>query len=515
MQFAFQASDLWGILPVLILVAFASVAALMEVFARPDASRSFIAGFSVVGCLFALAVTCWQWTGIDGAFQVPLFGKMLVMDAFSTFLNGVFIFCAMLASLLGARYLREHQADFGEYYALVLFAAAGMCLMVQSRDLVVLFVNLEIMSIAIYVLTGFVRKNRRAAEAALKYFLIGSFASAILLYGVALLYGATGTTDLVALRLAFDADPALGSSLLVKVGMVLLLGGIAFKIALAPFHLWTPDVYDGAPSPVTAFMAAGVKAAGFAVLVRLFTVTFGYDALEFGPDGKGWVGLFMALSVATMFAGNLAAVPQVNVKRMLAYSSVAHAGYLLVGVITGAFGDLGNEATAGTTINGNGAVLYYLLTYAFSTFLALGAISLCGKDGEEYVHVSDFAGLGFKRPFVALALTLGLLSLAGIPPLGGFFAKFYLFREAMSLDKPEMLWLTLIAIVNSMIALYYYLRVIVFLYMKEPAREVPVYESKSAVAVLAIALAAVLVLGLFPDDYLQMAQRSLSSLTLR
>ncbi len=191
-----------------------------------------------------------------------------------------------------------------------------------------------------------------------------------------------------------------------------------------------------------------------------------------------------------MFAGNLAAIPQVNVKRMLAYSSIAHAGYLLVGIIVGAFGDLNDTGTAGTVIGGNGAVLYYLLTYAFSTFLVLGAISLFGKDGEEFVHLSDFAGMGFKRPFVGLAITVGLLSLAGIPPLGGFFAKFYLFREAMSLQKPEMVWLTLLAIVNSMIALYYYLRVIVFLYMKEPTREVPVYESKGAVAVLCIALVA-------------------------
>lgn len=515
MEITFQASDLWGILPVLILMVFASVAALMEVFAKPEGSRSFIAGFSVVGCVLALATSYWQWKGIDGAFQVPLFGKMLVMDAFSTFFNMIFIVGAALASLLGARYLREHNADFGEYYALVLFSAAGMGLMVQSRDLIVLFINLEIMSMAIYVLSGFVRKNRRGAEAALKYFLMGSVASAVLLYGVALLYGGTGSTDLVAMREAFNADKALGDSIIVKLGMVFLIGGMAFKVALAPFHLWTPDVYDGAPSPVTAFMAAGVKAAGFAVLIRLFTVTFGYDALEFGAEGKGWVGLFYALAVATMFAGNLAAIPQVNVKRMLAYSSIAHAGYLLVGIIVGAFGDLSNQDTAGTVIGGNGAVLYYLLTYAFSTFLVLGAVSLFGKDGEEFVHLSDFAGMGFKRPFVGLALTLGLLSLAGIPPMGGFFAKFYLFREAMSLQKPELMWLTLIAIVNSMIALYYYLRVIVFLYMKEPTREVPVFESKGAVAVLCIALAAVLVLGLCPDTYVEMARRSLESLALR
>ncbi len=515
MNIPFQASDLWGILPVLILCAFASVAALMEATAKPDTSRGFVAGFSVLGCMLAFAVTLWQWKGIDGAYQVPLFGDMLVMDAFSTFFNGIFIIGAALACLLGARYLQEHRSDFGEFYALILFAAAGMALMVQSRDLIVFFISLELMSIAVYVLSGFVRKNRRAAESALKYFLIGSFASAILLYGVALLYGGTGTTDLVEMRKAFDGNAALADSMLVRLGMVMIMGGLAFKIALAPFHLWTPDVYEGAPSPVTAFMAAGVKAAGFAVLIRLFTVTFGYNALEFGADGSGWVGLFYALAVATMFAGNLAAVPQVNVKRMLAYSSIAHAGYLLVGLVAGAFGDLNVKESSDLAIGANGAVVFYLLTYGFSTFLVFAAISLFGKDGEEYVHVSDFAGVGFKRPFVGLALTVGLLSLAGIPPLGGFFAKFYLFREAMSLQKPEMTWLTLLAIVNSMIALYYYLRVIVFLYMKEPSREVPIYESKGAVAVMVFAMVALLVLGIFPDTYIEAAKRSLESLALR
>lgn len=515
MNVAFQASDLWGILPVLLLCAFASIAALMEAFAKPDTSRGFIAGFSVAGCAIGLAVSLWQWKGIEGAYQISLFGDMLVMDAFSTFFNSLFIVGAALACLLGPRYLKAHGADFGEYYSLVLFAAAGMGLMVQSRDLVVLFIALEMMSIAVYVLSGFVRRNRRAAESALKYFLIGSFASAILLYGVALLYGGTGTTDLVAMRKAFDADKALAEGVLVRMGMVMIMGGLAFKVALAPFHLWTPDVYDGAPSPVTAFMASGVKAAGFAVLVRVFTVTFGYDALEFGADGQGWVGVFYALAVATMFAGNLAAVPQVNVKRMLAYSSVAHAGYLLVGVIVGAFGDLGSESTAGLVTGGNGAVVFYLLAYAFSTFLVFAAISQFGKDGEEYVHLSDLSGVGFKRPFLGVALTVGMLSLAGIPPLGGFFAKFYLFREAMSLQKPEMTWLTLVAIVNSMIALYYYLRVIVFLYMKEPSREVPISESKGAVAVMIVALVALLVLGLFPDGTVEAARRSLESLALR
>jgi NADH-quinone oxidoreductase subunit N len=281
---------------------------------------------------------------------------------------------------------------------------------------------------------------------------------------------------------------------------------------MAPFHLWTPDVYEGAPSPVTAFMAAGVKAAGFAALIRIFTVTFGYDALEFGDSGNGWVGVLYGLAIVTMFAGNLGALPQTNVKRMLAYSSISHAGYLLIGLIAGAFGDLSNASTIEQAVGPGSTVALYLLAYTFSTFLVFGGLTLLGKDGEEYTNLSDLAGLGFKRPFVGVAITLGLLSLAGIPPLGGFFAKFYLFREAMMLGRPELTVLVLIAAVNSMIALYYYLRVIVFMYMKEPTREVPVFSSRGVTAALAASLVATVALGVMPSRAVEMARRSVASL---
>jgi NADH-quinone oxidoreductase subunit N len=512
MNIAFQIEDLWGILPAIVLCAFGGIAALAEVFADRSASRSFVAGLGGFGVLIALGVNCWQWAGIEGAFSVPLFGGALVMDAFSTFFNFAFLAAAGLALLLGAGYLRQHDADQGEYTSLVLFGATGMMLMAQSRDLIVFFIALELMSIAVYVLTAFVRKSRRGAESALKYFLIGSFASAILLYGAALLYGATGTTDATAMRPIFDADPALKSSMLVQLGMLFLLVGLGFKVAMAPFHLWTPDVYEGAPSPVTAFMAAGVKAAGFAALIRIFTVTFGYDALEFGDSGNGWVGVLYGLAIVTMFAGNLGALPQTNIKRMLAYSSISHAGYLLIGLVASAFGDLSNASSIDQAVGPGSTIALYLLAYTFSTFLVFGGLSLLGKDGEEYTNLSDLAGLGFKRPFVGVAITLGLLSLAGIPPLGGFFAKFYLFREAMTLGRPELTILVLIAAVNSMIALYYYLRVIVFLYMKEPTREVPVFESRGVTVALALSLTATVALGVMPSRAVDMARRSMASL---
>jgi len=512
MNIAFQVEDLWGILPAIIVFAFGGIAALAEVFADRQAPRTFIAALGGLGVLLALATNLWQWTGLEAGFSVPLFGGALVMDAFSTYFNFAFLSAAGLALLLGAGYLRQHDADQGEYTSLVLFGTVGMMLMAQSRDLIVLFIALEIMSVAVYVLTAFVRKSRRGAEGALKYFLIGSFASAIFLYGAALLFGATNTTDATAMRPIFDADPALQSSMLVQLGMLFVFVGLGFKVAMAPFHLWAPDVYDGAPSPVTAFMAAGVKAAGFAALIRIFTVTFGYDALEFAEDGNGWVGVVYALAIVTMFAGNLGALPQNNVKRMLAYSSISHAGYLLIGLVAGAFGDLGTVAGAESGVGPASAMSLYLLAYTFSTFLVFGALTLFGKNGEEFVQVSDFAGMGFKRPFVGVALTLGLLSLAGIPPLGGFFAKFYLFREAMLLGRPELTVLVLVAVVNSMIALYYYLRVIVFLYMKAPAREVPVFESRGVTAALVLSLAATLVLGVFPNRALDMARQSIASL---
>ena len=515
MNVTFKVADLLGILPVIILCLFGLAAMFLEVFAQKRSSRAFIGTVSALGMGVALVANHLQWDGKP--FSEPLFGGMLVADTYSAFFNMIFLGGGLLAVLMSRRYLAEHKMDYGEYYALITFSAAGMCLMAASRDLIVMFVALEIMSVAVYVLTGFLRRSRRSAEGALKYFLMGAFASGILLYGVALLYGATGSTDMVEIRAALDANAELANGTLVKLSVALLLVGLGFKVAIAPFHFWSPDVYQGAPSPVTAFMAVGVKAAGFAVLVRLFTIAFGIDDLRFGMpvegvvaagspmprDGNGWGGVVYFLAILTMFAGNLGAIAQSNVKRMLAYSSVAHAGYLLVGVVAGAMTP-GSESTS--------AIMYYLLSYTFSTFLAFGVISLFGRGGEEYTHYSDFAGVGFRKPFLGLALMLGVLSLAGIPPLAGFFGKFYLFKEAMAVGTPQMTTLVIVAIVNSMIALYYYLRVIVFLYMKEPTRETPMFSSHSITIVLVISLALVILLGVFPDDYLEMARSSLLSL---
>ena len=503
MTVTFQAADLLALLPILILSFFGCAALGFEVFARRGTSRAFVGTIAAIGFALALWTNHGAWSATEAGFSQPLFGGMIVADAFGTFFNIIIFGAGLLTVVLSRKYLATHKIDFGEYYSLVLFAAVGMSLLAASHDLIVLFIALEVMSIAVYVLTAFLRSSKAAAEAGLKYFLMGAFASGFLLYGVALLYGATGSTDIVAIRGAIDANATLADSNIFKLGMVFVLIGMAFKIAVAPFHLWTPDVYEGAPAPVTAFMAVGVKAAGFAGLIRLLTIPFGVDVLQFGDAGNGWVGVMYFLAILTMFGGNLGALGQTNVKRMLAYSSISHAGYLLIGVVGAATG-VASESTS--------AMLFYLLAYTFSTFLVFGVLALFGRDGEEFVHTSDFAGIGFRKPFLGLALMLGLLSLAGIPPLGGFFAKFYMFREAMTAGTIEMVILVVVGVVNSMIALYYYLRVIVFLYMKEPTREVPVFNSNGAIAVLAVSLAIVIALGVFPDEYIELARRSFASL---
>ena len=509
MSSGFSLGDLSGNLPILTLILFGLGAMLFEVFARPGMSRAFIGTLTAVGFGLALAVNHSQWSGGpwsagETVLSTPMFGGMLVRDAFGAFFNMIFFTSGLLTALLSTRYLSEHGIDHGEYYALLLFGAVGMSLMAAARDLIVLFIALEVMSVAVYVLTTFRRRSRASAEAGLKYFMLGAFASAFLLYGVALIYGATGSTQGTVIRDVLEADSVLAGSKLVRLGLIALVVGLGFKIALAPFHLWAPDVYQGAPAPITAFMAVGVKAAGFAALIRLLMITFGVPAIEFGSDGYGSIGLIYCLAIITMIAGNFGALAQTNIKRMLAYASIAHAGYLMVGVVAACTTGGGEEATS--------AVLYYLLAYTFSIFLVFGVLVMFGQRGEEFAHLSDFAGMGFRKLFLGFALTLGLLSLAGLPPLGGFFGKFYLLREAVAPATPAMLTLALVVIVNSMIGVYYYARVIVFLYMKEPTREIPVFQSSAAMAVLAISMVLVLLLGVFPDDYLELARRSLLSL---
>jgi NADH-quinone oxidoreductase subunit N len=412
----------------------------------------------------------------------------LVLDRFGLFFFLVIALVSLLTVLLSMGYLDEKTPDQGEYYSLVLFSTLGMMLMAAGGDLIVIFLGLETLSLALYTLSGFRRAELRSNESALKYLLLGAFASGFFLYGIALIYGATGTTVLRRVA-AFLADGKSHGPLLV-IGGGLLLVGFGFKVASVPFHMWTPDVYEGAPTSVTAFMIAGTKAAAFAAFLRVFL--FALPTLHIQ-----WSAVIWVLAVLTMTLGNLVALVQNNVKRMLAYSSIAHAGYVLVAIVAG--------GSSGAT-----SVLFYLVAYALMNLGAFAAIIALQGHGQELLFLGDYAGLGFRRPALAACMALFMFSLAGIPPTAGFMGKLYIFSAALEAHYPG---LAVIGVLNSVVSVYFYLRLIVIMYMSEPATErslVPL----SAAATCAVALSALgtLQLGLFPAGLLDLARQSVAAL---
>lgn len=433
------------------------------------------------------------WIAGPETLEVSALAPYLLMDRFSAFISFTICLGAGLAALLAGGYLPEHRIDRGEFFPLLMFSAVGGQVLAASGDLLSLFIGLETLSLGVYCMIGLRRGSPRAAEASMKYFLLGSFAAALMLMAAALLYGATGHTDLAGIGQAIalmGADPA--PLALVIIALILMLAGLAFKVSAVPFHMWTPDAYEGAPTPATAFMAVVVKAAAFAVMLRVLLVAFG----AFNTSTYGWPTVLTVLAILTMSVGNLTAARQSSVKRMLAYSSVAHAGYLLVGVVsimrTGAVGEA--------------SVLFYLLTYAVSTAGAFGALIYAGSRGAESVSYEDLAGLGKRHPAVALAFSLFLLSLAGFPPLAGFFGKLYIFQAAID---AKLYWLTIIGLVNSVVGAYYYLRVMVFMYMREPAPGAPVaVPMRSGLVAIALIISAafVLFLGILPSTGVETAQ---------
>jgi NADH-quinone oxidoreductase subunit N len=444
----------------------------------PRESKTHLGLLALGGLIGAQLATLAVWGGRGQGFR-----GMIVLDNYALFFHLVVTYAAALAVLMSLDYLRRAGADSAEYYALLLFATSGMLLLASANDLIVVFLALELMSLSLYVLSGLFKRRRDAGEASMKYFLLGVFASAFLLYGIALLYGAAGSTN-------FDRVAAAPRSALVLMGLGLLLVGFGFKISSAPFHMWAPDVYQGAPTSVTAFIATGSKAAVFAALIRL--VVAGLRTVQADATLVFW-----ALAALTMTVGNVVAVVQSNLKRMLAYSSVAHVGYMLVGVVAGG-------------PSGAGAVLFYLLAYTFTTAGTFGVIALCERAGEEAVDVRDYAGLGRRHPVLALALSLFLLSLIGIPPLAGFVGKVYLFGAAV---RAGFVWLAVIAVLNSALAAYYYLRVIVQMYMREPegatASPMP---SLAGVLGLAIALVGIVLLGVVPAPFADLAAAAVAPL---
>jgi NADH-quinone oxidoreductase subunit N len=473
----------WPALYPVLIVTVACFACLLLDASPRGARPGVLAATGVLGVAGAVVVSALLWDGPAASFQ-----GMLAMDGFALFLNAVIGAAAVLVLLLSVGYLPRQGVVTGEYYALALFATVGMMLMAAGTDLLVIFLALELMSLSLYVLAGSFRARSEGNEAALKYFLLGAFASGFFLYGIALLYGATGTTNLARLGAALAA-PGAARNPMVLAGLALLLVGFAFKTSAVPFHQWAPDVYQGAPTPVAAFIATGSKAAAFGGLLRVLATV--------RPLQTDWTAALWLLAALTMTVGNVVALAQGNVKRLLAYSSVAHVGYMLVGLAAG-------------LEPGSPAVLFYLAVYAVASVGAFGIILLLEREGEEAVDLAAFGGLASRHPILALGLTIFLLALIGMPPTAGFVGKFYLFSAAI---QRGLVALAVIAVLNSVVAAYYYLRLIVYMYMREPeGAATTAFVTPAASIALGLSAWVTLQLGLWPGPVLTLAQRAVAPL---
>jgi NADH-quinone oxidoreductase subunit N len=470
--------DMLRVLPELIWCGFGVLLMLFQPFVR---NRHFFTFLALSGSLLGTLAAMWP-----AALGGTAFGGIIQADAFSFFFHLLIGLVVSLVVLAAGPYLERERLAFPEFFALTLFATAGMGVLASAQELVTAFIGLELSSISSYVLAGYRRESLKSSESSLKYFLLGSFATAFFLYGIALVYGATGTTNLSRM-----ADAGASGNLL-KLGFSLILIGLGFKVAVAPFQIWTPDVYEGAPTPVTALFSSGPKAAAFALLLRIFA---GVPAVT-----QFWFWAFWVLALLTMFAGNLGALVQTNVKRMLAYSSIAHAGYILVAFASVTF--LAQEGAAAAA-PAYAAILFYLLSYALVKLGAFTIVSQFGGEGEKHLSLDDYAGLGQRQPFAAAALALFLLSLLGLPVTAGFFGKFYIFKAAVN---SHLIWLAILMAVNSVIGAYYYLRVIVVMYMREPSAETassaPMRFPLTVNLVLSVAAAGTIYFGLFPNQVL-------------
>jgi NADH-quinone oxidoreductase subunit N len=442
-------------------------------------NRTFLTGLGLAGAVLALGLNLGQ-----AGTRALAFGQLHVVDNYAVFFKAVFLASAIIVMLAAARFLEDRGLGAGEFNALLLFATLGTMLMASAHDLLSLFIGIETMSICTYVLCGYMKQDRRCSEGALKYLLMGTFSTGVILYGMVLLYGATGTTGLPAIGRAVGMQGAQNPA--VMLAMVLLAAGFGFKIAAVPFHMYLPDMYEGAPTPVVAFMAGAAELAGAAVLVRVFWMALPGLQLD-------WSLLLWVLAVLTMTIGNLIAIVQTNIKRMLAYSTISHMGYLLMGPVAG-------------SALGVSAVLFYSLVYALMTIGAFGVVILIGREAVRGDQIEDFSGLAERSPLAAAAMLLFLLSLTGIPPTAGFVGKFYLFAAAV---EGGYIWLVLIALVNSAISLFYYMRVAAAMYMRElPSRGLALSPSLALHAALALAAFGTLLLGIYPGPLLEMARAS-------
>jgi NADH-quinone oxidoreductase subunit N len=479
-------SDFYYILPELVLTAGSLVVLIADVL-MPRAHKAL-----AVVTLLALAATAVSLVPFAGT-HVEVANGLLAVDGFALFFKVLFLASAALTVLMSVKYLEIEGVSPGEYYFLILCATLGMMIMASGIDLVAIFIGLETMAVSFYILAGFIKPNQRSNEAAVKYFLLGAFSLGVLLYGMSFMYGMSGTTGLRVMAKAFvgqEQDPRL------ILAVIMVAAGIGFKIAAVPFHMWAPDVYEGAPTPVTAFLSVGSKAASFAMLLRIFLE--GLTALN-----ADWVIIFEVLAVVTMTVGNVAALTQSNLKRMLAYSSIAHAGYLLMGVVAAGAG-----YPRGVT-----ATLVYLFTYSFMQFGAFMVIVMMRRENVIGDELKDLSGLYQRRPAAAFAMLLFMLSLGGIPPTAGFMGKFWLFGAAI---ESGYVWLAVIGVLNSAISLYYYLRVVVFMYLKKdaaPALGGDTASSPALLVAMGVAVAATIFLGVYPRLLFELAETSARALS--
>jgi len=474
MAVVMQMPDITPMIPEIVMACLALVVLMMDLVIRRKGITAF---FSIV----TAAVVGFTLMDSSGTAL-----GMYIADGYSSFFKLIFLISLVLSVLISIKYIKIEKVNFGEYYSLMLFATLGMMIMASAGDIIVLYLGLELMALSVYVLAGFFRHDTRSNEASLKYFLLGAFASAFLLYGTAMIYGLTGTTNLKAIAQYLGTQGTGSPALMLSV--ILFVVAFGFKIAAAPFHMWAPDVYEGAPTSVTAFMSVGPKAAGFAVFGRVFLTAFAHLQMD-------WAAIVIPIAILTMAVGNILAIAQTNIKRMLAYSSIAHAGYALIGIIAG--GE-----------NGVASMMSYLFIYAFMNIGAFAVVIMLRTEGFKGETITDYEGLAKSHPLAATLMLIFMFSLTGIPPTAGFIGKFYLFMAAVNAGYT---WLAVVAVIFSSISAYFYLRIVMYMWMREPKTEVALSTSVSTNIALAVTVVAVLLIGVLPSGVIEMARAAVMS----
>jgi NADH-quinone oxidoreductase subunit N len=485
---SFEAGDLTWLVPYLILAIVGLTLVLAEAFFKGK-DHTALGGLAVGGCVASAIASIVLVRSLGAGETHSILGDMLIADRTSYVLSALFALTTAAAALMSPAHQREHGWRIGEFYGVLLLSASGCVMLAHASNMVTVFLGIETMSIGVYVMTAMRRRSRRGNEAAMKYFLIGAFATGFLMYGMALIYGATGTLSLLGMadRIAHTPNPGL-----VIAGGFLLVVAFGFKVAAVPFHMWAPDAYEGAPTPVTGFMAAAVKSAAVAAMIRVFGTALGGDVTPFGA--LGWASPMVVIAGITITIGNITAVRQDNIKRMLAYSSISHAGVLLVGVCAMGLGAKSGQAS----------LVYYLIAYSVATMGAFAVVTYVGSKGRERLLVDDWGGLASQHPGAALAMTVCLLSFGGMPPTGGFFAKFFLFKSAMDVYSNQLLWVVIIGVANSAISIYYYLRIVTAMYFRDATQPMAPTRSPGLLFVMTVCPLLVLELGLMPGWWLKL-----------